>query len=261
MSYTNHAFLDINVHAVNINDVLESTTESIKTGSKSIISNHNLHSLYLIHFSEKRGLIKEFYKKSNVVLADGMSIILLGKLFGHKSLSFEHRNTYLDIIHPLLNHYNEQCLSLFYLGSTPEASKVTQKFLNDNYPKIRVTTNDGFFDASNDSIGNRDIVDKINSKSPNILMVGMGMPRQEIWVVENINDLNVNVVMNCGACFDYLIGFIATPPRWMGKIGLEWFFRLLDEPTRLYKRYLYEPFKLIPLIIIYMVKKLLDKNV
>jgi N-acetylglucosaminyldiphosphoundecaprenol N-acetyl-beta-D-mannosaminyltransferase len=69
----------------------------------------------------------------------------------------------------------------------------------------------------------------------------MGMPRQEIWVLNNLEKLHAKVILTCGACMDYIAGEIPTPPRWMGRVGLEWLYRLLSEPGRLWKRYLVEP--------------------
>jgi len=76
---------------------------------------------------------------------------------------------------------------------------------------------------------------------PDLLMVGMGMPRQEAWVAAHVDALEVPAVLTCGACMDYVAGVVATPPRWAGRVGLEWGFRLIAEPRRLGYRYLVEP--------------------
>jgi len=91
------------------------------------------------------------------------------------------------------------------------------------------------------------VLAQIREFQPQVLMVGMGMPRQEYWILDNLPDIAANVVLTAGACFDYLAGVIPTPPRWLGKIGLEWIFRLWHEPRRLWKRYLWEPWLLLPL--------------
>ena len=76
-------------------------------------------------------------------------------------------------------------------------------------------------------------------------MVGMGMPLQEHWIAENYDKLGNAVILPCGAAIDYFAGAIPTPPRWAGRLGLEWLYRLLAEPTRLWKRYLIEPWFLL----------------
>lgn len=77
-------------------------------------------------------------------------------------------------------------------------------------------------------------------------MVGMGMPFQEHWILDNLEFIQVNAILNAGACFDYVAGAVPVPPRWMGRIGFEWLYRLMNEPGRLAKRYLWEPWFLIP---------------
>lgn len=90
-------------------------------------------------------------------------------------------------------------------------------------------------------------------------MVGMGMPRQEHWVVEYHERIEANVIWLVGACFDYVAGAIPTPPRWMGRVGLEWLYRLYSEPQRLASRYLLEPWSLVPLMISDLWRHLFDK--
>jgi N-acetylglucosaminyldiphosphoundecaprenol N-acetyl-beta-D-mannosaminyltransferase len=76
----------------------------------------------------------------------------------------------------------------------------------------------------------------------------MGMPRQEVWVLENRDQISANAVFCCGALMDYVAGEIPTPPRWLGHLGLEWFCRLLNEPARLSRRYLVEPWSVLGLM-------------
>ncbi len=97
------------------------------------------------------------------------------------------------------------------------------------------------FDAENDAV-----VTDINDWNPDILIVGMGMPRQERWVLETAERLDTPAILTCGATIEYFAGTMATPPRWTGRWGLEWLGRLLAEPGRLWKRYLLEPWTLLP---------------
>src|SRR5690606_21110319 len=82
-----------------------------------------------------------------------------------------------------------------------------------------------------------------------ILIVGMGMPRQEIWVYENRSSLSATVILTAGACMDYIAGAVPVPPRWLGPIGLEWAYRLATNPRRLATRYLLEPWALAPRLV------------
>jgi N-acetylglucosaminyldiphosphoundecaprenol N-acetyl-beta-D-mannosaminyltransferase len=83
----------------------------------------------------------------------------------------------------------------------------------------------------------------------------MGMPRQEHWIVDHLDKLSVNVILNGGAALDYFAGVIPTPPRWAGRLGLEWLFRLMAEPRRLWFRYLVEPWFIAYRLVIDMVSR------
>jgi N-acetylglucosaminyldiphosphoundecaprenol N-acetyl-beta-D-mannosaminyltransferase len=100
---------------------------------------------------------------------------------------------------------------------------------------------DGYFDSSLNAEENAAVLQEIALFRPNVLLVGMGMPRQEIWILENLACIRSNTVFCCGALIDYVAGELATPPRWLGQIGLEWLYRLIVEPSRLWRRYLLEP--------------------
>ncbi|MEM7590395.1 MAG: WecB/TagA/CpsF family glycosyltransferase [Cyanobacteria bacterium P01_A01_bin.83] len=89
----------------------------------------------------------------------------------------------------------------------------------------------------------------IGNHNLNILMVGMGMPRQEKWILDNIEDIEANIILPSGACADYVADETPTPPRWMGQVGLEWLYRLVIDPKRLWRRYLVEPWFLAKLFL------------
>ena len=97
---------------------------------------------------------------------------------------------------------------------------------------------------------NEALVKRINAYRPDLLMVGMGMPRQEYWTQDNFSQLDVHVILSStGAALEYIAGAAPTPPRWAGRIGLEWMFRLAHEPRRLFSRYLIEPWYILLLLL------------
>ena len=88
---------------------------------------------------------------------------------------------------------------------------------------------------------NAAVVEHINRFQPHILIVGMGMGRQEHWISGNRKILRTNCIGTCGACMEYFAGAVPTAPRWLGPLGLEWLYRLLSDPKRFWMRYLIEP--------------------
>ena len=95
----------------------------------------------------------------------------------------------------------------------------------------------GFFDPAANGYENQEVLAHIRNASPDILLVGMGMPLQERWLLENWNALHVPVGLNGGAALSYVAGNTKRAPEWMIRHGLEWLGRMLIEPKRLWKRY------------------------
>jgi N-acetylglucosaminyldiphosphoundecaprenol N-acetyl-beta-D-mannosaminyltransferase len=119
------------------------------------------------------------------------------------------------------------------------------------YPALQIEVSDGYFDARRGSAENEALIQRINAYRPDLLMVGMGMPRQEFWTQENFARLDAYVILSSsGAALEYVAGAAPTPPRWAGRIGLEWMFRLVHEPRRLFSRYLIEPWYILLLLLL-----------
>lgn len=239
-------FLGIEVDTVTFCEVKHIIALAVTQGQRWIIANHNLHSLYLFHHDPK---MRAFYQRAHVIHVDGMPLVLLGKLFGY-SLRPEHRLTCVDWIRPLMAEAAKQGWRVFHLGCKPGVGERAASILRKEFPTLQIDTHHGYFAVEGPE--NETVLERIRQFKPQILMVGMGMPRQEHWVVDNFDAIEANVILNTGACFDFVAGAVPTPPRWMGRVGLEWLYRLLTEPRRLWKRYLLEPWCIAALVIRYM---------
>ena len=117
--------------------------------------------------------------------------------------------------------------------------------LTARYPRATVKGLSGYFDATPGSLGNMAVLAAIRDFAPHVLFVGMGMPRQELWIVDNLAALPTVPILPVGAAFDYEAGVQRAAPRWMGRLGVEWLFRLFADPKRLFTRYCIEPWFLI----------------
>jgi N-acetylglucosaminyldiphosphoundecaprenol N-acetyl-beta-D-mannosaminyltransferase len=232
-----YKFLGVRVDPLSIPELNSLIAESVQQKKKWLIANHNLHSLYIYHHDPK---MRTFYAKADYVHIDGMPLVLLGKLLGFP-LKREQRVTYADWIWPLMSAAAENNWRVFYMGSKPGVAERGANLLRERFPGLQISTAHGYIDVFKGSEENLAIIEAINAYQPHILMVGMGMPRQEYWILENLEHIHTNAVLTSGACIDYVAGVVPTPPRWMGRLGLEWFYRLLNEPNRLWRRYLLEP--------------------
>jgi len=152
-----------------------------------------------------------------------------------------HRTTNLDLLPLLAPEAVRRQWRVFYLGSRPGVAERAARTLRTQYPELQIATHDGYFETSQSGEENQRVLAEIHDYAPDVLMVGMGMPRQEIWIEENLKDIAATAIFCCGGLMDLVAGEIPTPPRWFGSLGFEWLFRLLSQPARTWRRYLIEP--------------------
>lgn len=237
--------LGVKIDALTIPALNAFVREAVTRGERWIIANHNLHSVYLYHRDPK---MRAFYERAMVAHIDGMALVFLGRLLG-LPLQRDHRVTYVDWVWPLLAEAARRGWRVFYLGSKPGVAERGAEILRQKIPSLQLSTAHGYFNACSHSPENRAVLQRISASRPHVLMVGMGMPRQERWILENLECIHANVILTAGACMDYLAGVVPTPPRWLGRLGLEWLYRLISEPKRLWRRYLLEPWFVLGLVV------------
>jgi N-acetylglucosaminyldiphosphoundecaprenol N-acetyl-beta-D-mannosaminyltransferase len=128
-------------------------------------------------------------------------------------------------------------LSVFLLGASEESSVRAAQELQRRIPGLRVAgRHHGYFAKSGPE--NEQVVEMINEARPDLIFVGFGLPLQEYWIEENMERLSAGAILTCGSMIDYMSGFRSVAPAWMARNGLEWLFRLIQEPRRLWRRYL-----------------------
>jgi N-acetylglucosaminyldiphosphoundecaprenol N-acetyl-beta-D-mannosaminyltransferase len=242
---TRYRLLGVTVDAVTHDDLHQVMADAVAANRRVLIGNHNLHSIYLLHHDRHfRGM----YDRAECVYVDGMPIIFLARALG-LPLEQKHRTTFLDAFEDLVAEVARRNWRLFYLGSKPGVADRGAEILRQRFPGLQIATQHGYFDARPESTENRSVVNAINAFRPHLLMVGMGMPRQEHWTAENLDSLSANAIVTSGATMDYLAGEQAVPPRWAGPLGLYGLSRLMTDPGRLWKRYLIEPWYILGLFL------------
>lgn len=216
-----------------------------REGRRTIVGYHNLHTLYV---TRRCVDIRTFYDRADIIYADGMPLILWARLLGLE-VTRDHRMTLSSWAPEVLESFRQRGWRLFYLGATPEACEKGADAFRNMAPGLEVQTRDGFFDAKKDSEDNQALLREIAAFEPDVLMIGMGTPRQERWIVDNLDALDIPIIWSVGAAIEYFAGTKARPPALVGRLGLEWLYRLISEPRRLWYRYLVEPAFLTPAMI------------
>jgi|GEM_PF-278832 len=246
------SFFGLTLHPKSLPELTELVEQGILENKKWIITNHNLHSVYLFH---RRPKLREFYENAHWIFIDGMPLVVLGRLYGYP-LMREHRVTLADLTLPLMELAARRGWRVFNLGSPDGVAEKGAAELRRRYPALQIEVSGGYFDARQGSAENEALLQRINAYRPDLLMVGMGMPRQEFWTHDNFSRLEANVILSSnGAAIDYIAGAVPTPPRWAGPLGLEWVFRLVNEPRRLFGRYLLEPWYILTLLLMDYLRK------
>jgi N-acetylglucosaminyldiphosphoundecaprenol N-acetyl-beta-D-mannosaminyltransferase len=231
------SLLDLRLNKFSDRDVVHLVKEIVETDQHSVIAHQNLHGIFLWYHEPR---MRAFYRIADYIHIDGMSLICLANLLGvpHKRKNCA---TALDYFPLLAEQAVKHGWRIFYLGSKPGVADTAAITLRARYPGLQIRTHHGHFDAERTGKENHEILSQINAYAPQILFVGMGMPRQEIWILENYRRLSANAIFPTGALMDYIAGEIPTAPRWLASFYLEWLYRLVSEPARLWRRYLVEP--------------------
>lgn len=224
-------------------EVMHHIGRFIGAGKKAIIANHNSHSLYLL---KTRPELASFFAKADLIEMDSTPVIFFARLLGMPSRTF-HRCSYVDFRPLFWSMVAAKGYRVFYVGGAPGVVETASERLMAKYPGAVIGGRDGYFDAEPGSPGNTEALAQIAAFKPDILFVGMGMPRQELWIEANLEALPHCVIMPVGAAFDYEADVQVAPPPWMSDTGLVWAFRLAQEPRRMFARYCLEPWALLPL--------------
>lgn len=174
--------------------------------------------------------LRRIINTSEIVTADGMSVVWVSRLLGQ---NLRERVTGIDTFEKLLALAAERGFSVYLLGARPQVVRHLVERLTERFPKLKIAgSRDGYFSSG------EEVVSDIRRTRPDILFVAMGSPRQEKWLAANIEQLQVPFSIGIGGSFDHVAGFQARAPLWMQRSGLEWLYRLVREPRRLWKRYL-----------------------
>jgi len=223
--------LGIPIDQIILPELLERVNYSIATARKIKIMYANIHTMNLSfsNLDHRRALCS-----ADMVYCDGEGVRWGARLQGK---FLPQRMTGADWIYDLCEMCEEKSYSLYLLGGEDGVSDEAAKILQERFPNLRIAgTHYGYFPK--DFKKNDRVIASINKKSSDILLVGFGSPLQEKWIDENFEKVNSCVVWAVGAVVDFVSGKVPRGPRWMLDNGMEWLFRLIIEPRKMWKRYI-----------------------
>lgn len=216
--------------------ILESKDELCKLPEgKLLINTINAHS-YNTALKDK--LFAEALTKGDVLIPDGVSIVKACKWLNAKSQPKE-RIAGWDLFSFEMDKLNRKGGKCFFMGSSEKVLNLIKKRAAVDYPNIIVETYSPPYKPEFSKEENDAIIYAINKANPDLLWIGMTAPKQEKWTYSHWNELNIHChVGTIGAVFDFFAGTVARAPMWWQEHGLEWAYRLLKEPKRMWRRYI-----------------------
>lgn len=213
--------------------IYNSSLENLPTKSKLLVNTINQYS-YCI--SEEDAAFKKSLLESDVLLPDGVGIVLASKWINGISVK---KIAGADFHEFQLKRLNEIHGSCFYLGASNETLAKIKTRLKSEYPNVKFGGFSPPYKPAFTEEDNVKMIESVNSFKPNVLFVGMTAPKQEKWSHAHKEQLDAKIICSIGAVFDFYAGTVERPNKiWRG-LGLEWLGRLLKEPKRMSKRYIY----------------------
>ena len=223
--------LGVEISAINMEQALEYCSEVIIRDEKSYICVAPAHS---IMDCVADGDLRRIFNRSGLTTPDGMSVVWILKLRGNKFVS---RVYGPDLLLSLCKRSESIGWSHYFYGSTKEVLESLTTNLEELYKELKIVGTYSPEFTENQIVESDDMVAKINQVKPDIIWVSLGSPKQDYWMHNHRERLDAPLIIGVGAAFDFVAGSKRQAPIWIQKIGLEWLFRFLNEPKRLWKRY------------------------
>lgn len=201
---------------------------------KKLINTINAHSFNTAHKDE---LFAEALKNGDYLIPDGASIVKACRWLNAKSQPKE-RIAGWDLFEFEMERLNQKGGRCMFMGSSPKVLGLIVEKAKAVYPNIEVVTYSPPYKPEFTEEDNKAIIDAINDANPDLLWIGMTAPKQEKWTYSHWHELNIHChVGTIGAVFDFFAGTYQRAPRWWQEHSLEWLYRLVKEPRRMWRRY------------------------
>ncbi|HVW87301.1 MAG TPA: WecB/TagA/CpsF family glycosyltransferase [Bryobacteraceae bacterium] len=220
--------LGIPVNNLTMDEAISSITGNVKAGRPSQVCFVNAD---CVNIAYRDRAYRELLRHCGTVLADGIGIKLAGRIL---NTNIRQNVNGTDLFPRLCAEMERQRLGLYLLGGRPGVPDDVANWISEHYPTLEVRGyRHGYFGPEE----TQDVVGKIRESRADVLLVAFGAPKQDKWIREHLEQLRVPVSIGVGGLFDFYSGRIPRAPVWMREIGMEWFYRFMNEPRRMWRRY------------------------
>ncbi|WP_195951622.1 WecB/TagA/CpsF family glycosyltransferase [Clostridium saudiense] len=239
-------FLNIEVDNLTMDEAIERINDLIVNQKPSYVVTPNVDHIVKL---EKDTDFQKVYENADLILTDGMPLIWISKI---KRNPIKEKISGSDLFPKICGLAAKKGYKVFLLGAAEGVAAKAAENLKEKYSDLNVVgTYSPSYGFENNEKEIEKIISEINNVKPDILAVGLGAPKQEKFIYNFRDKLNVPVSLAIGASIDFEARNIKRAPKWMQRIGFEWFYRLCKEPKRMFKRYIIDDMKILKLIFNY----------
>lgn len=214
--------LGINFDVIDLDECTKKLIDAIDNDKKIFVVTPNPE---IVMLAQNDNEFKNVLDSADIVIPDGIGIVLASKL---NKIKIKKRVAGYDLVQKFFSMSKNY--KIYFLGSTSEIIQLAQQNMSKKFPNINIVgVHNGFFDDDTE------IIEQINSLKPDVLLVGMGAPKQEKWIFKYKDQINAKIFIGVGGSFDVMSGKIKRAPVIFQKLGLEWFHRLIKQPKRFFR--------------------------
>lgn len=235
--------IGIGINAINLNEAVKKIAGSIEEGSRHYVNVCTVHTLMECH---RDPALQTMINMSGLATPDGMPLVWLCHFHGQKRVT---RVYGPDLMLEFCKYSVAPGYRHFFYGGAPGVAQQLARKLENKYPGIQVAGTHSPPLRKVGALEDHTVIEAINATRPDVVWVSLGTPKQDFWVAQHRPLLHAPVLVAVGAAFDFHTGRVRQAPVWMQRHGLEWLFRLMQEPRRLAYRYLiYNPLFLMHIV-------------
>ena len=216
------------VNAISMDETIAEVEKIIKAGKPT---QHVVINALKVNLMNENAELQKIVNACPLINADGASIVWAAKKLG---VPLTERVAGIDLFENLVKLAAEKGYKIYLFGAKEEVVQKVKKIFEEKYPTLQIVgVRNGYFTEADEP----EIVKNMAESGADMMFVAFSSPKKEFWVNKYLNDLNIPFVMGVGGSFDVVAGVTDRAPKWMQDHGLEWFYRFIQEPRRLWNRY------------------------
>ena len=246
-----YPILNTYVNAMSMDETVDAVEEMIE---RRVPVQHVVINALKVNLMRKDENLRKIVNECPLINADGASIVLAAKML---KIPLKERVAGFDLFVRLVEEASDKNYKIYLFGAREEVVKKVKAIFERKYPTLQIVGyRNGYFTEADEP----EIVKNMAESGADMMFVAFSSPKKEFWIRRYLKELNIPFVMGVGGSFDVIAGTTKRAPLWMQKCGMEWFYRFIQEPGRLWKRYLVGNVSFMIYVLQYKMRMILKNN-